>query len=615
MVQGNSVGANFAGRKFSLQNGDFDIIGKSGGGETVTDGQNDAFEYEGDSDEMTIEGELPMMQGVSPNAKIIVTVGRDEGRRFELTGAMVSLGRAMDNDIVLTDLAVSRHHLQIEKKGTSYLMRDLSSGNGTLVNGLEPPDRVQLRHQDRLEVGNTILTFDNPVAARAEQVPAFPTPANLQANPSSYDTPGPALQAPNPRLKSARPGSHVVPQPMARSASQSARISSGPSLEGGDSDSLDAIIASTQAPPKASRIGILWIAASLLGMVAVGVTVWAIMRPAPAITVSNNDSDVLLPPDTTNQDIDNGANEPSADAVTKIITPEERGTENEVPADSAKTQKNAAAEVGRPDLLALVTTTGKRSPEDLPRDLWGNDVFDDSDGPRKPVDTQIEVQRVENNTAVPSTDEGDTRDNVDIDPNNLMPGDVGTDFDAKSVRSELKAFYKKRAFGKAQSLIKRTIKNSPAAASTFASDEKRYRRLDDLFRKIESRRTSPTEVLRATRSALSVDRKLGGAHKSYLNRKQRDIAGDAAQKYLAQNKYAEAKKTAALASKADAKKINGKLTDLAAGRYKQAKAIDLSSPSGKRKAQTLLKQAREIAPKSSKVYRDSTEMLKELSKK
>lgn len=51
-----------------------------------------------------------------------------------LVGTM-SIGRSHDNDIVLSDLLVSRHHAELHVEPTSVEIVDLGSANGTFVNG------------------------------------------------------------------------------------------------------------------------------------------------------------------------------------------------------------------------------------------------------------------------------------------------------------------------------------------------------------------------------------------------------------------------------------------------------------------------------------------------
>lgn len=50
-----------------------------------------------------------------------------------------SVGRLDGNDMVMADLAISKHHATLEIKEGNYLIRDLGSTNGTSVNG----DRIE----------------------------------------------------------------------------------------------------------------------------------------------------------------------------------------------------------------------------------------------------------------------------------------------------------------------------------------------------------------------------------------------------------------------------------------------------------------------------------------
>jgi ABC transport system ATP-binding/permease protein len=48
---------------------------------------------------------------------------------------VLRIGRAPDNDVVISDLSVSRHHAELRKVGETYQIVDLDSHNGTFVNG------------------------------------------------------------------------------------------------------------------------------------------------------------------------------------------------------------------------------------------------------------------------------------------------------------------------------------------------------------------------------------------------------------------------------------------------------------------------------------------------
>jgi hypothetical protein len=93
-------------------------------------------------------------------AWLVVQSGPDRGRRFALRSGRTSIGRGVDNDVVLTDIAVSRRHLSIQLDGALYVMSDLGSGNGTLINDRDEDGAHRLAHGDKMELGNTVLVFE-----------------------------------------------------------------------------------------------------------------------------------------------------------------------------------------------------------------------------------------------------------------------------------------------------------------------------------------------------------------------------------------------------------------------------------------------------------------------
>jgi pSer/pThr/pTyr-binding forkhead associated (FHA) protein len=55
------------------------------------------------------------------------------GRSYPVTGAATRIGRLPDNDVVLDEPNVSRHHAVIIDTGTSFVITDLKSANGVHV--------------------------------------------------------------------------------------------------------------------------------------------------------------------------------------------------------------------------------------------------------------------------------------------------------------------------------------------------------------------------------------------------------------------------------------------------------------------------------------------------
>ena len=86
---------------------------------------------------------------------LIVENGMTEGRVFPLENSL-TIGRAPENDIQLTDASVSRRHAIIHLEDGKPILEDLGSSNRTLVNG-EKVNRLGLSNGDKLIVGRISL--------------------------------------------------------------------------------------------------------------------------------------------------------------------------------------------------------------------------------------------------------------------------------------------------------------------------------------------------------------------------------------------------------------------------------------------------------------------------
>ncbi|MFH1489583.1 MAG: adenylate/guanylate cyclase domain-containing protein, partial [Pseudomonadota bacterium] len=112
-----------------------------------------------------------------------IHISGSDGRilNFPLLNDEITLGRGMDNDIVLTDHTVSRSHSKIIKTEKGYLLKDLGSYNGTLVNE-RPVQSALLMHEDHIKIGLTKLIFFD----KGETTPA-PADALVLTSESDFD--------------------------------------------------------------------------------------------------------------------------------------------------------------------------------------------------------------------------------------------------------------------------------------------------------------------------------------------------------------------------------------------------------------------------------------------
>jgi len=129
-----------------------------------------------------------------------IETGLLKGQRFPL-GERLKIGRALDNDLVLTDTQVSRKHAVIERTGQEYQVSDLGSGNGTLVNGVLIIKPTELKSGDVLQVGETRITVVGP------EMPTSPEPLPLE-EPTQRR---PAPQATQAHIRAAAMPTQVTP--------------------------------------------------------------------------------------------------------------------------------------------------------------------------------------------------------------------------------------------------------------------------------------------------------------------------------------------------------------------------------------------------------------------
>ena len=97
--------------------------------------------------------------GSRPSRLEVVTSPRGNpelGIAFELV-EVTTIGRTIGNHVVLPDLAVSALHARIEWAKSHWLLTDLESTNGTLVNGSPIMSPARLKSGDSIAFGSIVL--------------------------------------------------------------------------------------------------------------------------------------------------------------------------------------------------------------------------------------------------------------------------------------------------------------------------------------------------------------------------------------------------------------------------------------------------------------------------
>jgi hypothetical protein len=94
----------------------------------------------------------------APAAELIVLKGPDAGRSIPLSGDWITIGRGRDNQIVLTDSAVSRQHAVLRRAEGDWFIQDMDSKFGTYVNN-HPISAQRLESGARIALGSSELIF------------------------------------------------------------------------------------------------------------------------------------------------------------------------------------------------------------------------------------------------------------------------------------------------------------------------------------------------------------------------------------------------------------------------------------------------------------------------
>ena len=105
-----------------------------------------------------------------PRLALVVLSGTERGREHLMEGDRLLIGKAGGSDVVLAHQTVSRTHCEIVREGRGYLLRDLGSTNGTLLDGAEIREAF-LRPGAVLTVGEIELK----VRTFAERIEVLPS--------------------------------------------------------------------------------------------------------------------------------------------------------------------------------------------------------------------------------------------------------------------------------------------------------------------------------------------------------------------------------------------------------------------------------------------------------
>ncbi|NIR25822.1 MAG: FHA domain-containing protein, partial [Gammaproteobacteria bacterium] len=106
-------------------------------------------------------------------AKLIVKLGDKVIREISLVKPETTIGRNIENDIQIDNLAVSNFHARIVKEGEQFFVQDLGSLNGTYLSG-KKIELSELNFGDEVSIAKHTLIFEQ------DDIP-FPASGSRQA--------------------------------------------------------------------------------------------------------------------------------------------------------------------------------------------------------------------------------------------------------------------------------------------------------------------------------------------------------------------------------------------------------------------------------------------------
>ncbi|HVS68789.1 MAG TPA: FHA domain-containing protein [Mycobacteriales bacterium] len=99
----------------------------------------------------------PSKQRNVPPSRVVVVDGPLKGTSISLSSLPVTIGRADDSTIAINDDYVSSNHARLVPNGTAWLLEDLGSTNGTLLDAAKVTSPTEVHAGSQIRIGRTVL--------------------------------------------------------------------------------------------------------------------------------------------------------------------------------------------------------------------------------------------------------------------------------------------------------------------------------------------------------------------------------------------------------------------------------------------------------------------------
>lgn len=106
---------------------------------------------------------------VGKHHRLLCLTGKNKGLAYFMTGRRLVMGRSENCDIQILDTKSSREHAELSKVGDKYVLTDLGSQNGIVVNDLKVNQHT-LSNGDKVIVGQTVFKYSLFINQEAEEM-------------------------------------------------------------------------------------------------------------------------------------------------------------------------------------------------------------------------------------------------------------------------------------------------------------------------------------------------------------------------------------------------------------------------------------------------------------
>lgn len=581
---------------------------------------------------------VPARMASLATGRLVVIAGNDSGMDIELVGKAVTIGRGVDCDVVLTDIAVSRKHVEVVFDGRFYQLRDLGSGNGTLINDRVEDGACELRHGDRLELGNTVIRFEHPASKPEPAAVGWGNQAEVDEEASTIagrsSKPEPASPAAGraalPPPKRDEPRRLVLPAMPpgagARGAEPAqARAGTLPPVRAQAPERMDPSYMMPVVANAVSLPGNVMIPArqnkALIGIISVTLAIVILAIVATVLRGDDGKTQVA------------GAGEPEAAAEADpavgvsagpAAEPDPAPTKEPVASAGTEPQRTIPLATWGTNEVVLASRAGLPNARGTASDATPSTDGDKDDAPAPDPGADEGAQVVEpaddartaaRNAPPPVTSKLKRRAVKRPPVRTATASKSSSKTSASSVRSKAEAAYRKKDFNGAASILRGSLDDvAKSDADSLRALATNFEAIGVNLTKAQASETSnPTGSMAAYGRALALDKRAGGgAHAAYIRIKLGQVAPRAAASFMAQKRYEAAKKAADAAanygagSNATVQRVRAALERQAADYYKSAIGMKKSKPS---QAKDLLRRIIKMVPPDSPWYGKAYKLL------